>query len=1034
MKLEFMTSVDSTVLKVICLLAISLVASFSISQQALAQPPTSLDSSPQSWTCVSTSNNLDRLELIPYLQHYADPSLELAAPWESMATYFESLPERKTGNSFGTAQVAHWLRFCLQNTTNEVHQVVATFWPPLMLEFDFYPQQNDEQSYHTGILKPFDTRAIDHNRFSFPIQINPGETREYYFRITAANNASISGLLRDRDSFNTDNKNYFTAYGVFAGIFLGLVLFNAMLYFSVRQVSSLFFITFATVLFFLLAFFDGQMLQYVFPDSPHLSYRLMLVCYFLVGFTGSLFSRSFLKLYNFPLIDKIGIGLLIVGTLSFLTTINNLPRFLTACATYTMVMMIFYILAAVYATVKGHLEGRYYLLACLPLGATIIDRGLNNIGLTPDILFTFKPEFSLSCLMILLAYGVGRMNVADKQKAQEEALRQLKISDDLRRKYNEELEIEIANRTDEIKEKNSELEQQANQLLELDELKSRFFANISHEFRTPLTLIQGPLNQLLEQEGFEQKSLVDGVVRHSRQLQQLIDQLLTLSAFDSGSVKLTASKQDLVKVVRSLSSQFASLAEREGIELHFHSDIEQLAVYIDFDKIQIVINNLINNAIKFTESGGKITVDLNYANQEGPIDGQGKNSDDEEYTTDRYAQIKITDTGCGIVKDHLPHIFDRYFQSRTSQSQTGSGQEKPKGYDKPGSGIGLALVKELVELHIGHIEVSSIEKAGSCFTILLPLGKSHLTPSEIVDDQPEIELAGEPMPALPDPDREPNDSSAEKPVLLIVDDNHDMRDYLRSILHPDYEVVEAKDGFEAEEKIVKDPPSLIITDLMMPKRSGLELLESVKSRQEYAAIPIIMLTAKAGQEDRLKGLLAAADDYLAKPFDARELKARIANLLIKYQQLQAFYKTNAVHTKKADQEETENMPANDYLSRLRKIVEENITDPNFGVEHLAKATFVSTPTLRRKLADSSQFTPSGFIRHCRLERAKQLVAEGNMRTLAELAQAVGFSQASYFSRLYKKTFNHWPFEDKPVDEKSFDETARSNSVKGATAY
>jgi len=617
----------------------------------------------------------------------------------------------------------------------------------------------------------------------------------------------------------------------------------------------------------------------------------------------------------------------------------------------------------------------------------ILDRASFGLGITSEYYVPYKAMTALIAALILISYYIGLIVYREKEAAQRSALQQLNISNTLKSNYNAQLEQELEQKTADIRSMNSDLEQQSKKLLKLDESKSQFFANISHEFRTPLTLIEGPLTMLLEREGFPEKQTLEGVVRNSNSLKRLIDQILLLSELDENSLDLNATKINVAQTVKEFAAQFASLFEQKGIRLSITSEQSEIQAYVDYEKLQIIINNLLSNAAKFTQSAGQVTIEVSSTASDSELR--------EEYSRDEYVKIMISDTGQGIPDNEVAHVFDRYFQSDSSEvSESGLG-----------TGIGLALVKELVELHAGEVTVESVYQqdnsqlsTGTSFCVILPLGRAHLNDSEIVqerDSATEHHQASRPI----------QDGSIESigklpsrlATVLVVDDNDDMRIHIRRLLERDYRVITARDGLLAEALLNEQVPDLIITDLMMPNRNGLEFVKSIKQKNEFVNIPVIMLTARAGLDDRIKGLMAAVDDYLVKPFNGRELTARIKNLLNKQAQFNAFYQNQ---NSKPDNNRMES-----YLDKVKAVVNRRLMESDFGVDELAKALHVSEATLRRRLSDDANFTPAAFIRHCRLERARHIAQQGKVRSVSELAKAVGFSQPSYFARLYQKTFN-----------------------------
>lgn len=421
-----------------------------------------------------------------------------------------------------------------------------------------------------------------------------------------------------------------------------------------------------------------------------------------------------------------------------------------------------------------------------------------------------------------------------------------------------------------------EMEQlNAEKLAELDIEKNKFFSNISHEFRTPLTLILGPLERLIGSPKDEnQKKQLNLVKRNARRLQTLINQLLSLSKLESGKMKLKARPENIVKLTRLFLQSFHSMAEDKGIKLEFESDAEEYIVCIDTIKFEKVVNNLLSNAFKFTERGGKIKVNIKslqstvFSPQSGnhivptadclPVRSGAKEG---RLPTGDCIQIKFSDTGIGISKEELPHVFDRFYQVDEQQMKTNLG-----------TGIGLSLTKELIELHHGTIAVDSEPGMGTTFTISLPMGKDHLTEDEIFEPSDgtsdmEDELLNNDYLFVQDVTTK-TDLKAEVPIndnlplLLIVEDNDDMRAYIKSYLTGSYNIIEATNGKEGAEQAIEHIPDLIVSDLMMPFVDGNEMTLQLKNDERTSHIPIILLTAKASIESKLEGLETGADDFL----------------------------------------------------------------------------------------------------------------------------------------------------------------------------
>jgi len=568
---------------------------------------------------------------------------------------------------------------------------------------------------------------------------------------------------------------------------------------------------------------------------------------------------------------------------------------------------------------------------------------------------------------------------------------------------------ELEEKREQIARQKEKLENQFNKLKELDEMKTRFFANISHEFRTPLTLIGGPLDDVLasplaETLPDEVKEQISLAQRNVRQLSNLTNQLLDLSRLKAGKMKLKARRTDLVEYLRRTINTFESAIPRhKTITILFQSCLEQLCLYSDPEKLDQIINNLISNAIKSIEVKGEIRVSLSVP----------PSVDIDEEREGLFATIRISDTGKGISPADMPRIFDRFFRADDS------GQSA-----EPGTGIGLEISRELVELHGGSVSAESEPGKGTTFTVLLPLGKEHLEPEEIMQDDDSEKSASLFITHRDSIDMQDSPVSEDKvftktshpgePVpetafrILLVEDNPDMRKYIAGQLSGKFLFTQVANGFEALHAIVADPPDLIISDLMMPGMDGLALLEQVRESPESGHIPFILLTAKAGEEDRLAGYKLRADAYITKPFQPEILLTRVRNLLETHRFLRDTYGKRILSVEldregltSADQQ---------FLEKMKDVVIRHISDPDLGVGRLAEAAFLSERQIRRKITDLTGFTPVDFIRQIRLQQAKILIENQAYETIAEVSAAVGFNHPAYFTRLFRKMFDQSPVE------------------------
>jgi len=548
---------------------------------------------------------------------------------------------------------------------------------------------------------------------------------------------------------------------------------------------------------------------------------------------------------------------------------------------------------------------------------------------------------------------------------------------------------------------------EAEKLKELDGMKSRFFANISHEFRTPLTLILSPLEKLkskiIDQESAQDLNIMQ---RNARQLQNLINQLLGLSKLESGKMKLQVREENIIKLVNGYVQSFESLANQKNIKLLFNSTQNNIPIYIDQDKLEKILYNLLSNAFKFTGDGGRITVTV------GSEQSTVSNISTEDWrletagSKDKYVEIRISDTGQGIPPKKLEHIFDRFYQSNDS-------------YDKiqEGSGIGLALTKELVELHHGEIRVKSQPGKGTEFTVCLPAGSEHYKTEEIIDEpdinitdkhsEPYIEHPGQEL--LPDPDLDIDDRIKDsKPLILIVEDNDELRSYIRSYFIKDYHIMEAINGETGLEKAFEKIPNLVISDVMMPKMDGLEFCQRLKTDERTSHIPVILLTAKAAMEDKIEGLETGADDFLTKPFDPEELKVRIKNLIIQRNKLREQFFRELDFAGQMTSKDILSLDR-EFLQKAKKTVEDNLSDYDFSIEVFAQNMNLSRVQLHRKLKALIDQSAGEFLRMIRLNHAAGLI-RSKSGNITQIAYEVGFNNLSYFSKCFREQFGVLPSE------------------------
>lgn len=517
---------------------------------------------------------------------------------------------------------------------------------------------------------------------------------------------------------------------------------------------------------------------------------------------------------------------------------------------------------------------------------------------------------------------------------------------------------------------------------EIDRLKSRFFANISHEFQTPLTLILGPIDDMLAKtENPNDRLRMLTMKRNAERLLELINQLLDLSKIESGKFKINISNSDIIPVIKGITMSFHSIAEQHGIELRTELNTDSLYINFDRPKFESVLTNLLSNAFKFTQDKGKITVTAIV------ITEQNKKAQNE------ILRISVEDNGKGIPENEVNQIFDRFYQADNNEL-----------LQQEGSGIGLALTKELVELHQGNIYAESKLGKGTKITFELPVFQSE-SRSEKTSNIDEPVYKTQVDHNVPDLIYESEDETkSELPIVLVIEDNQDVSKYITEILSTSNKVLTATNGQEGIDRALTELPDMIISDVMMPRKDGFEVCNILKNDEKTSHIPIILLTAKSDISDKIKGLTTKADDYLTKPFIPAELLIRVQNLINSRRLLRNKYKQNGVLRPK---DIAVNSVDENFLNRFVEIVELHMSNENFGVEELGNKMNMSRSQLHRKLTTTLGQGPNQFIRSFRLQRALELLKQ-NAATASEVAYRVGFSSPSYFTKCFREQFGYTP--------------------------
>ena len=508
---------------------------------------------------------------------------------------------------------------------------------------------------------------------------------------------------------------------------------------------------------------------------------------------------------------------------------------------------------------------------------------------------------------------------------------------------------------------------------EANKAKLQFFTNISHELRTPLTLIADPVNYIIHDDNLnsQQRSMLQIVQRNVLVLTQLVSEILDFRKVQNGKMELRLSDFNLAESMKQWIMLFSVSAQKKHIAISMDAP-DTIMLRADQDKIERICYNLLSNALKYTSEGGEITLT---AKEEG-----GR------------VMISVADNGCGISSDELPYIFDRFYQAKNAGR---------------GTGIGLAIVKAFTELHHGEVSATSIEGKGSTFTIHIPVrqkGEVTNQPTEKIEQLVEPSSAEEVPNQARHIDELIQPYQTDKPEVLIIDDNIDIRTYLRSVLSEKYNVSEAADGKVGLELARKIVPDIVLSDIMMPVMDGLAFCQQLKTDKAISHIPVILLTARSLDEQRAEGYEHGADAYLSKPFSLRLLLSRIDNLI------ESRKKLNQTWSKGVEDDEIGNISNEidkSFLKQLRKIIQENLANSDLSVEQIGDEIGLSRVQLYRKVKALTGYSPVEIVRKARLTRARHLL-QTTERTVSEVAYAVGFSTPSYFSKCYKDEFGENP--------------------------
>ena len=536
------------------------------------------------------------------------------------------------------------------------------------------------------------------------------------------------------------------------------------------------------------------------------------------------------------------------------------------------------------------------------------------------------------------------------------------------------MNAELSSQKKKLEEQRDQLISLSKQLEEATHAKLVFFTNVSHDFRTPLTLVADPVEQLLEDKSLtpKQLSLLKVVHKNVHILLRLVNQILDFRKYENDKLELVRANMNLRVQLQEWSHSFQTLALKKHIHfvLEVNDDQADYLMALDAEKMERVYFNLLSNAFKFTPENGTITVTLSTLVKE---------------RGGRYVRLVVADTGSGISVQYIRHIFDRFYQIDVNHA---------------GSGIGLALAKAFVELHGGEITVDSVEGKGTVFTVDIPM---------TVVEEPSAGLVQEPritqqtvVEELEDMETEEQIPDENKECILIIDDNADVRDYVKSLLKEEYTVIEAPDGHAGLKKAMKYVPDAIICDVMMPVMDGLECCRKLKTELQTSHIPVMLLTACSLDEQRIQGFECGADSYISKPFNSKLLLVRLRNLMDNHKRLKQFFGDKTTLSKESVSEVDKG-----FANRFRELIEENLADSELSVEDLGSKMGLGRVQLYRKIKALTNYSPNELLRIARLKKAASLLASSE-RTISEITYEVGFTSPSYFTKCYKEYFGESP--------------------------